>query len=64
MDFSGVLTSIQSEWQYLMQTVLGVGEYIGPVEKALENKFLMKLLGLESIPGRLRKLLEACSSIK
>ena len=29
-----------------------------PVEEASENKFLPKILGLESISGRLRKLLD------
>ena len=49
--------SLQVEWQYLLRTVQGVGEYMGPVEEALTNKFLLKLLGLQSILGRLRKLL-------
>ena len=40
-----------------MQTVPRVREYMGPVEKAFVNKFLPKILGLESISGRLRKLL-------
>ena len=30
---------------------------MSPVEEALANKFLPKLLGLQSISGRLRKLL-------
>ena len=40
-----------------MRTVLGVWEYIVPAKEALENKFLPKLLGLESISRRLSKLL-------
>ena len=31
---------------------------MGPVEEALENKFLSKLMGLQSISGRLMKLLD------
>ena len=49
--------SLQVKRQYLMRTVLGCGEYMVPVEEALSNKFLTKLLGLKSISGRLRKLL-------
>ena len=55
--YSGLVVSLQAEWQYLMRTVPGVGEYMGPVEEALANKFLPKLLGLQSISGGLRKLL-------
>ena len=58
MDYSGVVMFLQAEWQYLMQTIPGVGEYMGPVEEALENKFLPKILGLESISVRLRNLLD------
>ena len=49
--------SLQAEWQYLLQTVLGVGEYMVPVEEAISNKFLPKLMGIHSISGRLRKFL-------
>ena len=35
---------------------------MGPVEGALENKFLKKLLGLENILGSLRKLLALVSN--
>ena len=31
---------------------------MGPVEEALANKFLSKLIGLQSISGRLMKLLD------
>ena len=55
--YAGVAMSLKAEWQYLVLTVPGVGEYMGPVEYALANKFLTKILGLESILGRLRKLL-------
>ena len=34
-----------------------VGEYVSPVEEALANKFLLELLGLQSISVKLRKLL-------
>ena len=40
-----------------MRNAPGVREYMGPAEKESENKFLPKLLGLESISGRLRKVL-------
>ena len=40
-----------------MWTVPRIGEYMGSVDEALENKFLMKTLGLESISGSMRKLL-------
>ena len=40
-----------------MRTILGVREYMGPVEEALANKFLLKLLGLQIISWWLRKLL-------
>ena len=40
-----------------MQTVLGVGDYMSPVEEALANKFLPELLGIQSISGKLIKLL-------
>ena len=40
-----------------MQAVSGVEEYMGLMDEAPENKFLTKLLGLERILGRLRKLL-------
>ena len=53
----GLIILFPAECQYLMQTVLEVGEHIGLVEEALENKFLMKLLGLDSISGMLRKIL-------
>ena len=49
---------LQVEWQYLMHTIPGVREYKGLVEEALANKFLPKLLGLQSISGRLRELLD------
>ena len=55
--YEGLAMSLQEEWQYLLWTVPGVGEYMVPVEEALANKFLPKLLGLQSISGRLRKLL-------
>ena len=41
--------SLQAECKYLMQTVPGVGDYMSPLEEALDNKFLPKLLGLQSI---------------
>ena len=41
--------SLQAEWQSLMQSVTRVGEYMVPVEEDLANKFLPKLMGLESI---------------
>ena len=56
-SYSGVAMLFQSEWYYLMRTAPGVREYMGPAEKESENKFLPKLLGLESISGRLRKVL-------
>ena len=40
-----------------MRAVLEVGEYMDSVEEALVKRFLPKLLGLESISGRMRKLL-------
>ena len=40
-----------------MRTVPGVGEYMSPVEEAPANKFLLKLLGFQSISVRLRKVL-------
>ena len=49
--------SLQTEWQYFMRTVLGVGEYMGLVEEDLANKFLPKLMGLERILEILRNLL-------
>ena len=49
--------SHQAEWQYLMRTVPGGGEYMVPVEKALADKFLPKMLVMESISGRLREIL-------
>ena len=55
--YAGLSMSLQVEWQYLMLTDLGVREYMIPVEEALANKFLLKLLGIQSIAGRLRKLL-------
>ena len=48
--------SLQVEWQYIMLTVPGIREYMRPVEEALANKFLLKLLGIQSISGRLRDL--------
>ena len=39
-----------------MQTFPGVREYMNPLEEALANKFLQKLLGIQSISGRLRNL--------
>ena len=56
-SYSIVAMFLQAEWQYLMQTVLEVGEHLGLVEEALANTFLMKLLGLDSISGMLRKIL-------
>ena len=55
--YAGLSMSLQVEWQYLMLTVLGVREYMITVEEALANKFLLKLLGIQSISGRLRKRL-------
>ena len=49
--------SLQAEYKYLMQTVPGVGDYMSPVEEALANKFLPKILGIQSISGKLIKLL-------
>ena len=49
--------SLQAEWQYLMQTVPEVGEYMGPVEEPSAKKFLPKLLVMESTSGSLRKLM-------
>ena len=31
-SYSGVAVSLQAEWQYLVLTAPGVGEYMGPVE--------------------------------
>ena len=56
--YARLATSLNAEWQYLMHTVPGVIEYMGPMEKALANNFMPKLLGLDSISGRLRKLME------
>ena len=55
--YAGLAMSLQAERKHLMRTVPGFREYIGPVEEALANKFLTKLLGLQSISGRLLKIL-------
>ena len=47
-----------------MCTVIGAREYMGPVEEALEKKFLPKILGLDSISGSLMKPLALRSKIE
>ena len=55
--YSGLAMSLQLKFQYLMRTVLGVRSYMVRMEEALENTFLLKVMGLYSIPWNLRKLL-------
>ena len=44
-EFSGVVMSLQSQWQYLMQTVLGVREYMSLVLGGLGKQFSAKTNG-------------------
>ena len=55
--YVGLAILLQAEYQFLMQTILRVREYMDPAKEDLLNKFLPKLMLLEIISGRLRKLL-------
>ena len=46
MDYAGIVMLLQVDWQYIMWTAPGVGEYMGPMKEALNFVFLPKLLGL------------------
>ena len=48
---------MQLECQYLQRTVSGVGTLMGPIEKALRDKFFPMLFGREEINADFRKIL-------
>ena len=48
---------MQLEWQYLQRTVPGVGTLVGPIDKALREKFPPALFGGEEINTNFRKIL-------
>ena len=43
--YSGLGILLQLDWQYLQRTVPGVGTLMGPIEKALREKFFPALFG-------------------
>ncbi len=42
--YTGLISSLQAKWQYICCIVLGVGQYLEPVELALCEKFTPALL--------------------
>ena len=55
--YAGLGMLLQSEWQYLQRNVPGVGTLVGPIEKALREKFLPLLFRGEEIDTDFRKTL-------
>ena len=55
--FAGLTISLQNEWQYLSRTVLDIGHRFEPVERAIRQRLLPELMGLESISGEMRQLM-------
>ena len=45
MDYAGIVMLLQVDWQYIMWTAPGVGEYMGLVKEALKNCFSAKTTG-------------------
>jgi hypothetical protein len=56
--YTGLVSCLSTEWQYVCRTVPDIGPSLAPVETALRTKFLPAVLGVEGpIDDNLRTLL-------
>ena len=55
--YSGLVMSIQLEWQYLQRTVPGVGNMMGTIEDTLIEALFPELFGGEEVSADLREVL-------